>query len=507
MLFWKKKISWLIVGILFLGLSVGDSRSSADDKRQEMYDGLRLFSQVLSLVQTQYVDIEKVESKELVYGAINGLLKSLNDPHTRFMPPESYKEMKVETEGEFGGLGIVIGIKDEQLTVISPIEETPAALAGVKAGDRIMEINGTTTKEISLFDAVSKLRGPKGTQITISIAREGEKEWLKFTITRDIIKIKSVKYDVIKEDIGYVRISSFNQKTQDELHEALLKLKEANIKNLILDLRNNPGGLLDSAVAVTDEFLPPNVLIVSINGRIPQMNQDYKTTKQGVDYPMVVLINQGSASGSEIVAGAIQDHQYEKFLITDKEEYEKWENKIKEGNKEEISIIESEPGKWYVKRKVGPARGVIVGMQSFGKGSVQTVLPLADNSGVALTTAKYYTPSGRTIHGKGITPDIIVEEPKLTKEDEEMLKKLEEGGYVKKFIEEHNPYKKEDLKNLQADLAKNKIELKEVLLQKKIDIEIMKKESKKEPIYDLVLDTQLQRAVDILVASQIFNRN
>ncbi len=506
MLFWKKKISWLIVGILCLGLSVGDSRSS-NDKRQVMYDDLRLFSQVLSLVQTQYVDIDKVDSKELVYGAINGLLKSLNDPHSRFMTPESYKEMKVETEGEFGGLGIVIGLKDEQLTVISPIEETPADLAGVKAGDKIMEIDGVSTKNITLFDAVSKLRGPKGTQVTINIEREGEKQWLKFTITRDIIKIKSVKYDTIKNDIGYIRITTFNQKTADELQEALLKLKENNIKNLILDLRNNPGGLLESAVAVTNEFLSSNLLIVSINGRLPHMNQDYKTTKQGVDYPLVVLINQGSASGSEIVAGAIQDPQYEKFLITDKEEYEKWEKKRQEGNKEEITIVESEPGKWYVKRKVGPARGVIIGMQSFGKGSVQTVLPLADNSGVALTTAKYYTPSGRTIHQKGITPDIIVEEPKLTKEDEEMLKKLEEGGYVKKFIEEHNPYKKEDFKNLLSELQKNKIEIKEILLQKKIDLEIIKKESKKEPIYDLVLDTQLQRAVDIFVASQIFNRN
>lgn len=499
-----KKILWVIVGILFVWLSVGDSRSS--NKNQEVYKNLQLFGQALHLIQTQYVDIDKVESKNLIYGAIEGLLKSLNDPHTRFMTPESYKEMKVETEGEFGGLGIVIGIKDGQLTVISPIEETPAAIAGVKAGDKIMEIEGISTKDITLFEAVSKLRGPKDTKVTISIIREGEDLPLNFTITRDIIKIKSVKYDTINEDIGYIRLTNFNQKTADELHEALLKLKENNIKSLILDLRNNPGGLLESAVAVAEELLIPDVLIVSINGRIPEMNKDYKSTKKGVDYPLVVLINHGSASASEIVAGAIQDSLYEKFLITNKEEYDKWAKKMKEENKQEISITEIETGKWYVKRKVGQPRGVIIGLQSFGKGSVQTVLSLADNSGIALTTAKYYTPSGRTIHEKGITPDIIVEESKFSKEEVEMLNKLEKEGYVKKFIEEHSPYQEEDFKKLLVDLEKNKIKLKETFIRKKIDMEIRKKDSKKEMIYDLSIDTQLQQAVDLLVASRIFKR-
>ncbi|MEW6096663.1 MAG: S41 family peptidase [bacterium] len=501
----RKKILWLIVGVLFLWLSVGDSRSSTD-KRQEMYEDLRLFTQALSLIQTQYVDIDKVESKDLIYGAIEGLLKSLKDPHTRFMTPELYKEMKVETEGEFGGLGIVIGIKENQLTVISPIEDTPAARAGVKAGDKIMEIDGVTTKDITLFEAVNKLRGQKGTEVTISIEREGEKQRLDFTIIRDIIKIKSVKYDIIEKDIGYIRLTNFNQKTPDELQEALLKLKEDNIKSLILDLRNNPGGLLDSAVAVANEFLTPNALIVSINGRIPQMNTDYKATKQGVDYPLVVLINHGSASGSEIVAGAIQDTMYEKFLITDKEGYDKWVKK-KEENGEKISIEAIDQGKWYVKRKIGPPRGVIVGIASFGKGSVQTVIPLADNSGIALTTAKYYTPSGKSIHEKGIIPDIIAEESNLSKEEEEALKKLDDGEYVKKFIEEYNPYKEEDLKELLTNLEKNKIKIKESFLKKKIDREIREMNSKEESIYDLIRDTQLQRAVDILIASQIFNKD
>jgi len=497
-----KKILWVIVGIVFVWLSVGDSKPA--DKNQDTYKNLQLFGQVLHLIQTQYVDIDKVESKDLIYGAIEGLVKSLNDPHTRFMTPESYKEMKVETEGEFGGLGIVIGIKDEQLTVISPIEGTPADLAGVKAGDKIMEIDGTSTKGITLFEAVSKLRGPKDTKVTISVEREGEEQPLKFTITRDIIKIKSVKYDTINKDIGYIRLTNFNQKTPDELQEALLKLKESKIKGLILDLRNNPGGLLESAVAVAEEFLIPNVLIVSINGRIPEMNKDYISTKRGVDYPLVVLINHGSASGSEIVAGAIQDPLYEKFLITNKEEYDKWRKKMEE---EEITITEVDYGKWYVKRKVGAPRGVVLGLQSFGKGSVQTVIPLADNSGIALTTAKYYTPSGRSIHEKGITPNIIAEEYKLSKEEEEMLNKLEKEGYVKKFIEAHQPYKEEDFKKFLADLEKNKIKIKESLLRKKIDREIRKIDSKKEPIYDLSVDTQLQQAVDLLVASRIFKRN
>jgi carboxyl-terminal processing protease len=324
------------------------------------YAALKRFSEVLEIVERSYV--EETKPEDLIFGAINGMLQEL-DPHSSFMTPELYKEMQVDTSGEFGGLGIQIGIKDGQLTVIAPIEGTPAYEAGIQAGDFILKVEDQFTKGMSLLEAVKLMRGPKGTKVTITIVRPGLKEPKAYTITRDIISIKSVRHEVLEGDVGYVRISQFQEKTDRDLQEAISSLKKEGVTSFLLDLRNNPGGLLDMAVQVTDVFLPPEQLVVYIQNREGE-KKEYYSQNAGLDasFPLVVLVNGGSASASEIVSGALQDHH----------------------------------------------RAVIMGTQTFGKGSVQTVIPLSDGYGLRLTTAKYYTPRGTSIQNTGITPDIVI---------------------------------------------------------------------------------------------------
>jgi len=352
----------LITVVVFAGLMVSQWSliGTVSAYESEHYSRIKTFAEALSLIKKNYV--EEVEDKDLLYGAIKGMLISM-DPHSSFMNPDHYKEMKIDTKGEFGGLGIQISIKDKMLTVIAPIEDTPAYRLGVKAGDKIIKINDESTKDMSIFDAVSKLRGPKGTSVTITIMRKDLEKPKDITIIRDIIKIKSVKSRMIDDSIGYVKLLQFQQKTSTELAKALKDLDEEKIDSLILDLRNNPGGLLNSSVNVTSQFLPSGKLVVSIKGREGDetvFNTSGK--KKHYKYNMIVLVNEGSASASEIVAGALQD--------------------------------------W--------GRAVVLGTQTFGKGSVQTVIPLSDGSALRLTTARYYTPKGRSIQTTGIEPDITV---------------------------------------------------------------------------------------------------
>ena len=350
----------LVVLISFVTINIRDKNVSA---RDTAYEKLQVFTEVLSLVEKDYV--EEVKNEELVQGAIKGMLKTL-DPHSAYMTPEVFREMQVETEGEFGGLGIEITIKDEQLTVVAPIDDTPASKEGIEAGDIIAKINGEPTKNISIMDAVKKLRGKRGTKVTITIVREGLAKPKDITITRDIIKVKSVRKGVFDKKIGYVRIRNFQKTTDSELEEALEELEtKYSIQGLVLDLRNNPGGLLQQAVAVSDRFLEGGQLIVYTKGRKEDQNMRFVSDakKSHLKYPVVVLVNSGSASASEIVAGSLQDLE----------------------------------------------RAVIMGTVTFGKGSVQTVIPLSDGSGLRLTTARYYTPKGRLIQNKGIVPDIVVE--------------------------------------------------------------------------------------------------
>jgi carboxyl-terminal processing protease len=325
----------------------------------ETYEELRTFSEVLTQVQKNYVDDTKV--KDLVQGAIRGMLSTL-DPHSAYMTPEMYKEMQVETKGEFGGVGIQIGVKENRLAVIAPIDGTPAQRAGIKAGDYITKVNEESTKDLSLMDAVQKMRGPKGTKVNLTIQRDGSSDAMQFTLVRDTIKIESVKSKVL-DNIGYVKLTQFQEATGRDLGRALKQFKEQKVQSTILDLRNNPGGLLTAAVEVSEQFLPNGKLVVYTKGRESKKDEWFaKGRDQMDDSPMIILVNEGSASASEIVAGALQDY----------------------------------------------GRAVIVGTTSFGKGSVQTILPLGDGSGLRLTTAKYYTPKGRSIQSTGITPDIVI---------------------------------------------------------------------------------------------------
>jgi carboxyl-terminal processing protease len=325
----------------------------------ETYEELKTFSEVLNQVQKHYVD--ETKPKDLIQGAIRGMLSTL-DPHSAYMTPEMYKEMQVETKGEFGGVGIQIGVKDNRLAVIAPIEGTPAYRAGIKAGDFIVKVNDDTTKDLTLMDAVQKMRGPKGTKVNLTIQRDGTPDPLVFTLVRDTIKIESVKSKVI-DNLGYVRLTQFQEATGRDLSRAMKQFKEQKVQGAILDLRNNPGGLLTAAVDVSEQFLPSGKLVVYTKSREGKKDEWVsKARDQMEDLPMIVLVNEGSASASEIVAGALQD--------------------------------------W--------GRAVIIGTTSFGKGSVQTILPLGDGSGLRLTTAKYYTPKGRSIQSTGITPDIVV---------------------------------------------------------------------------------------------------
>ncbi len=392
----KKRIAMLLVIASFvIGITVynisfaekADKEVQQKQKVDDLYKELELFSDAVSIIRADYVEEKK--SKDLIYGALKGMLASL-DPYSQFMDPDTYNEMKVETEGEFGGIGIEITLKDDLLTIISPIDDTPAYKAGLKAGDKIVKIDGAIVKDLTLIEAVKKLRGKPGTDVNIIVLREADKKLLEFTITRAIIKIASIKKaEILESGIGYIRLAEFQENTPKDLSEALQKLEAENLKGLVLDLRNNPGGLLDVAVDVGGKFIQEGKVVVSTRGRVEAQNLEFKSRNKNnrhLSYPIVVLINGGSASASEIVAGALQDYK----------------------------------------------RAILLGTKSFGKGSVQTVVPMSDGSAVRLTTSKYYTPKGRSIHGEGIMPDILVEYEERSVKDKEVDK---EAALLEKLLE------------------------------------------------------------------------
>jgi carboxyl-terminal processing protease len=331
---------------------------------EEAYREIRLLTTAILQVRKGYVDESKTSYKDLVHSALTGMLGSL-DPHSQFLEPQAYQQIKDDTSGEFSGIGIVLGTRDNVLTCIAPIEDTPAFKAGVQAGDRIVEVDGQTTEGLAVNDAIKKLRGPKGTVIKLKLIRAGAQDFRIVELTRDLIKVTSVKgARMIEPGIGYIRVTQFSESVAGDLEAHLKKLMKQDLKALILDLRNNPGGLLSTAIGVSELFLDKGDVIVSTRGRKgtpnpPPTKAVGQTHYQG--FPMVILINGGSASASEIVAGALQDHK----------------------------------------------RAVLVGDTTYGKASVQSLLPLDDQSAIRLTTAHYYTPSGRLIHDVGIQPDII----------------------------------------------------------------------------------------------------
>jgi carboxyl-terminal processing protease len=388
----KKRIFYtLLLVVLGLNLFVGAQiylNSAHAAEKDDAFRNYELFTRVLERVKADYVDGDKLTYQELIYGALRGMLNTL-DPHSEFMEPVKYDELKKDTEGTFGGVGIVIGQRDNVLTVIAPMEDTPGWKAGIMTGDRIIKIDGKSTEKLTLNEAVKKLRGTPGTDVTITTFRPSSGATRDIKITRAEIKVDTVKdlegkreFRLGDDKIGYVRLSQFGEQTSAELEDALKKLEAQGMQGLVLDLRGNPGGLLEQAAKVAEKFVQKGTLIVSTEGPSAPKKQEYRST--GRDFhpnlPMVLLVNGGSASASEIVAGCLQDLK----------------------------------------------RAIVLGEQTFGKGSVQSIQPLPDGSALRLTTAKYYTPSHKVIHEKGITPDIIV--PMSIEEEEALFFKRTPGG-------------------------------------------------------------------------------
>lgn len=441
----------VILGLMLIFstlLWIGGSgiREQLQAETDETYEELKIFSDVLDIIEKNYVD--PVESKELIRGAIRGMIGSI-DPHSAFLLPEAYKELQIETKGEFSGLGIVITMHNNVVTVVSPIEGSPAYEAGVKAGDQIVKVDGEDTKNMLLWEAVKKMRGKKGTTVLITVRREGVSEPIDFIIVRDIIPLESVRSYALKPGFGYIRITNFRESTADDVVSALERFKKENepIKGLILDLRDNPGGLLDQAIQVADIFLDKGT-IVSIKGRREDHSKVYEAHpgKEKYAYPTVVLVNGGSASASEILAGALQDH----------------------------------------------GKALVLGTTSFGKGSVQTVEPLRDGSGLKLTIARYYTPNGHSIQARGIIPDVVVKDRLISSTGEPARTQIKE-----KDLEHHLSAEPE------PDLSD---EVRQQILERK-GVKMPDEEAVFDSAQELLeKDNQVQRAMDILTGWQIFSK-
>ena len=448
----NKYILSLLLGTLLVGLGTwGQLQGGSSQKISE--EGLNeLFHQVMYHIENDYV--EDTDKQKLWFGAIRGMLKSLSDEHTRFLSPEEFNELNESIGGRFGGLGIEITIRDEILTVVSPIEDTPAMRVGIKPGDKIVEINKKSTKEMSLIEAVKLMRGTPGTSINISIAREGEDELLNFNIVRDIIKITIVQSKIIEnEKIGYVRLKQFAKSSYRDVVNAVKKFKKAKVKGIIFDLRYNAGGLLNAAHKVANIFLNKGI-IVSTKGRKSNLDRIYHANAQlTVDHktPLIILVNEGSASASEIVTGAIKDNK----------------------------------------------RGKILGVKTFGKGSVQNVIRLGYNTGIALTIQKYYTPLGQSIHEKGIDPDIKVKPLEFTKYDRRRYREIKENKLVEKFVKKNPNYNKRNIKKFKRLLKKQGMNLSDFAARQTLK-QVINKEKPKKDIIDLEFDVQLQKAISLL---------
>ncbi|MEW6055750.1 MAG: S41 family peptidase [Bdellovibrionota bacterium] len=451
-------LSWVSVAALenltelkYLSHAAENVQTKTKDKEnqpnQDRYENLGLFQKVLYFVEQNYV--EEVKNKDLVYGAIKGMLETL-DPHSVFLPPDLFRDMKTDTSGKFGGIGIEISVKDQILTVVSPIEDTPAFKAGVKSGDKILKINGESTKGMNLAEAVAKMRGKRGSDVIVSIWRKGFEKPKDFKMTRAEIKIQSAKSEVLEPNYLYLRLTNFNERSTEDLKNAMAKFekKEGQIKGLVLDLRNNPGGLLDQAVDVTSLFLDEGVVVSTI-GRKTE-DKDVKHAKKGMarkQFPLAVLVNGASASASEIVAGALQDHK----------------------------------------------RAVVMGQPTFGKGSVQTIVELQPDVGLKLTIARYYTPSGRSIQLKGIQPDVLLDDI-----DQKVLDDAKKKGT---FLRER------DLKHHMGNEDGKEFAPEELMGEAKTeDLKDAKAAEKEETVKPFVAkeDYQVRQALNYIKSYQIF---
>ncbi|MDF1578736.1 MAG: S41 family peptidase [Desulfurivibrionaceae bacterium] len=449
----RKTLLIALIATPILAVTLWSNGSGADAKPHDTYKSLEVFSNVLSLIQKNYV--ENVDATEVLQGAIRGMLTSL-DPHSSYLKPDDFRELKLETKGSFTGIGIEITIRDSALTVVSPIEDTPGDRAGLKAGDKIVRIEGELTKDMSLMEAVKKLRGPKGTTVNISVYRDGWTNLREHAIVRDVIPLLSVRHKVLEPGYAYIRITNFQSKTSADFKKALDEISEkGRISGLIIDLRNNPGGLLAQSVKVADFFVDEGI-IVSTKGRIKEQNTVYEARSGWTkyDFPIVVLVNEGSASASEIVAGALQDHK----------------------------------------------KALVVGTKTFGKGSVQTIIPMSNGAGLRLTTARYYTPSGRSIQAKGIEPDILVEKITPTEKDDDksisptILREIDLRHHIDNGDKQDG--KEEKSKDKEAVIEKND---KEKSIKDKAD------EEAREIVEQLYKDNQLRTALMLLKGLNVYS--
>ncbi len=449
-LFKERTVHFVVVAFL-IGMFAGVNMSFSATAAEPPHRYLDYFHKVYQIIKTDYVDVPG--TKDLFYGAIRGMIASLDDPFSRFLDEKAFNELKEETTGEFVGVGIEISVKDGQIVVISPIDGTPAMKAGIQAGDTIIKVNGTEIKDKDLSDIVKLIRGKPATEVTLSIKREGYDELLDIEIERAPIKIETVKHDVIQDtSTGYLKVSLFSENTPNDVREALKDLKKKNINKLIVDLRWNPGGLLDGAISISDMFLDKGKEIVSTRGRkgtgsIKQYDSENDPLYNG---KMIVIVNRGSASASEIFSGAMSDNNRSKLL----------------------------------------------GEKTFGKGSVQKFFNLNENVGVSLTIAKYYTPSGISIHGKGIEPDYKVESDVISSDEQKQINILMKKKLLEKFAASHKTYDETTRKEFYEFVKKHGVKL-----SNKTADYVLKNELSglsKRPVYDLEFDRQLREALKVI---------
>lgn len=450
-----KKLIWIlaVVAMLIATTGIGASREKA------IADNIKisLLDDVLNILKNVYYDKSKISTDILIQGAIEGMLATLEDEYTVYISKEEFAEMQEIIEGQFGGLGMMIGIRDDILTVLSLMEDSPAARAGIKPADRIIKIDNKPTEGLTLTEVVKLLRGEIGSKVKLAIMREPRNRPLYFTVVRTILKFETVKSDTIDGSIGYIYIAQFSKHTAMDLRNHINKLKNKGINMMIVDVRNNPGGLLSSTVEAVDLFLQEGI-IVSTQGKDPTQHKIFKAYPNALlsRMPLIVLINENSASGAEIFAAAIKDNH----------------------------------------------RGLLLGQKTFGKSSVQQVWPLPDGSGLRVTIALYYTPSGENIHKKGVMPDKIVEAVDMPENIDELLDVIEELGIIRNFVEAHTPYTDEEFEGLMQQFLEHDIQLEPIIVRKLIRMELDK--YKIPELVDLDYDIQLQYAVNMLQTVNAF---
>lgn len=450
----KERFLWITLSVLLLVSNFFTlEKAHALSRDAEKY--LQIFHEISTLIESDYVDA--TEDKNVYLGAIKGMIGSLGDPHTRFMEEEDFKQLQEETRGSFGGVGIEVTQQDGVLLVITPIDDTPAQRAGILPQDRIIEINGQSTEKMNLSDAIKIMRGPAGSPVTLKIRRKNTKDPLSVTLNRELIKIQFLKSAFLdKEKIGYIRLSQFmgRESTSNDFKRIIRDFQDKKAVGIIVDLRSNPGGLLDLSIDLSDLFLSEGKDIVSVKGRGEKLIRVYKSTSGSdkiTEIPMIVLLNNGSASASEIFAGAMQDNK----------------------------------------------RATILGNQSFGKGSVQNIYPLSHKTGIALTIQKYYTPSGISIHKKGITPDLVINQVTPDDDEKNALEKLMKANILSGFVSEHPGYNEKNVAAFLDLLNKKNIKLRETIARF-----VLKREyslGQPAPVYDREFDLQLNKAIELLL--------